>query len=195
MNEVRQFCDAQHSIAVNALNNSMASIQSEQTRSAFVQEIAIGVTKIVSQVVRGIAIKYDEVLLTNEVARKAYGAGLGKKWDVFICHASEDKPAFVAPLAKALGESGLSVWYDDRTLRMGDSLRQKIDEGLANARYGIVVLSKPFFEKKWTQHELDGLMSREIVGTKVILPNLARNFVPRDSCSITDPCRSCCRTI
>jgi hypothetical protein len=169
-NEVRQLCDAQHSIAVDALNRSMASMQSEQTRRAFEQEIAIGVTTVSSQVVRGIAIKYGEALLTNEIATKAYGAGLGKKWDVFICHASEDKSTFVSPLAKALDESGLSVWYDDITLRVGDSLRQTIDHGLANSRYGIVVLSKHFFEKKWPQQELDGLISREIVGTKVILP-------------------------
>jgi hypothetical protein len=55
-------------------------------------------------------------------------------------------------------------------LKVGDSLRRKIDEGLAKSRYGIVVLSKHFFSKEWPQNELDGLMSREIAGTKVILP-------------------------
>ena len=35
----------------------------------------------------------------------------GKKWDVFISHASEDKP-YVEPLAKALEAAGVSVWYD-----------------------------------------------------------------------------------
>jgi len=53
---------------------------------------------------------------------------------------------------------------------MGDSLKRKIDEGLANSRYGIVVLSKHFFAKEWPQNELDGLLSREIAGTKMILP-------------------------
>jgi TIR domain len=67
-------------------------------------------------------------------------------------------------------ESGLSVWYGVFSLKLGDSLRKKIDEGLAKSRYGIVVLSKHFFSKEWPQNELDGLMSREIAGTKVILP-------------------------
>jgi hypothetical protein len=99
-------------------------------------------------------------------------ATLGKQWDVFICHASEDKGSLVRPLATILEESGLKVWYDEFTLKIGDSLRRKIDEGLANSRYGIVVLSKYFFEKNWPQQELDGLLSKENVGigTKVILP-------------------------
>ncbi|PYR64623.1 MAG: DUF1883 domain-containing protein, partial [Acidobacteria bacterium] len=59
---------------------------------------------------------------------------------------------------------------DELSLTVGDSLRRKIDEGLANSRYGIVVLSKAFFAKDWPQRELDGLVSLEIGGRKVILP-------------------------
>jgi hypothetical protein len=102
--------------------------------------------------------------------RKAYAAGLGKRWDVFVSHASEDKQDFVNGLAEGLSKSGLSVWYDDFTLKVGDSLRRRIDEGLANSRYGIVVISHSFFTKNWPQQELDGLMSRQIAGTCVILP-------------------------
>ena len=53
---------------------------------------------------------------------------------------------------------------------MGYSLRKKIDEGLASSTYGIVVLSHQFFAKDWPQKELDGLVSEEISGSKVILP-------------------------
>jgi hypothetical protein len=49
--------------------------------------------------------------------RKAYAAGLGKKWDVFISHSREDKEAFARPLAKALAASGLSIWFDELTLK------------------------------------------------------------------------------
>ena len=52
---------------------------------------------------------------------------------MFISHASEDKDAVVRPLAHALQEFGLSVWYDEFELRIGDSLRRKIDWGLAKA--------------------------------------------------------------
>ena len=55
---------------------------------------------------------------------------------------------------------------------MGDSLLRTIDNGLANSRFGVVVLSPSFFKKSWPQKELDGLVAREVNngGVKVILP-------------------------
>ena len=97
-------------------------------------------------------------------------AGVSYKWDVFICHASEDKDVFVRELAQKLKGRGIKVWYDEFTLKVGDSLLRSIDDGLRQSRYGIVILSKAFFEKNWPQKELDGLVSRERDGEKVILP-------------------------
>jgi hypothetical protein len=93
-----------------------------------------------------------------------------EKWDVFISHASEDKP-YVDPLATALRAAGVSVWYDQMILNWGDDLRPMIDNGLINCRFGIVVLSKAFLsKKKWTEHELNGLFAREQAGQKLVLP-------------------------
>lgn len=110
-------------------------------------------------------------------------------WDVFICHAWEDKESFVRPLAKALEAKGLRVWFDEFTLTVGDSLRRSIDRGLANSRYGIVVLSPNFFAKEWPQKELDGLASREVSGEKVILPvwhNITADQVSKYSPTLAD---------
>ena len=83
-------------------------------------------------------------------------------YDVFISHASEDKEDVVRPLAHELESGGLRVWFDEFTLRIGDNLRRKIDAGLANSRFGVVVLSPAFFDKEWPQYELDGLVTRNI---------------------------------
>jgi len=91
-------------------------------------------------------------------------------WDAFVSHASEDKDTFARPLAEALRARKLSIWYDEFTLTVGDSLRRSIDRGLARSRFGVVVLSPKFFEKEWPQKELDGLVAREVDGRKVILP-------------------------
>ena len=61
------------------------------------------------------------------------------EWDVLISHASEDKEAIARPLADALQSKGLRVWYDDFSLRLGDSLRQSIDLGLGRSRFGVVI--------------------------------------------------------
>jgi hypothetical protein len=92
------------------------------------------------------------------------------RWDLFISHAYEDKAEVVQPLATVLRKLGVRVWYDEFTLRVGDSLSRSIDEGLRESRFGLVVLSPSFFAKGWPQHELSGLWSREIGQEKVILP-------------------------
>lgn len=91
-------------------------------------------------------------------------------WDLFISHASEDKDEIARPLADQLVEAGLKVWFDEYELTVGDSLRRSIDQGLAQSRFGVVILSEHFFEKEWPQKELDGLVAREDGSEKRILP-------------------------
>ncbi|MFA6148681.1 MAG: toll/interleukin-1 receptor domain-containing protein [bacterium] len=80
---------------------------------------------------------------------------------LFISHASEDKKAVALPLAKELIKAGYSVWYDEFSLELGDSLRKNIDDGLSKCDYAIIILSKAFFNKHWPEKELDGIASIE----------------------------------
>ena len=110
-------------------------------------------------------------------------------WDVFISYAHEDKESFVRPLAEALSRRGMKVWFDEYSLRVGDSLIGSIDLGLSRCRFGIVVLSPAFFSKDWPQKELAGLVSRELGGRKIILPiwhNLSASDVRRYSPILSD---------
>jgi hypothetical protein len=109
-------------------------------------------------------------------AADEYAESLGvepedKEYDVFISHAGEDKAEVVRPLAEALRERGLDVWYDEFELRIGDSLRRKIDQGIRSSRFGVVVLSPSFFGKGWPEYELDGLVTIGVTsGRSVVLP-------------------------
>ncbi|HDL6609937.1 toll/interleukin-1 receptor domain-containing protein [Yersinia sp. 22-579] len=128
-------------------------------------------------------LKNVEIKFPSEKKSKQTGT------DLFISHASEDKADFVKPLADELIELGLSVWYDEYTLRIGDSLRRSIDKGLAESKYGLIILSKAFFEKNWTQYELNGLVVREMEGDKVILPiwhNITKDEIMKLSPSLVD---------
>lgn len=94
-----------------------------------------------------------------------------RKYDFFISHASEDKQSFVRPLADSLSELGYKVWYDEFTLKLGDSLTKNISEGIKNSDYGIVILSKNFFSKKWANKELESLINKEVFDSdNIILP-------------------------
>ena len=112
-----------------------------------------------------------------------------KTFDVFISHTSEDKDEVVRPLATALRDAGLSVWYDEFELRIGDSLRRKIDKGLARSRFGVVVLSRSFFGRGWPEYELDGLVTRTVSGEQIMLPiwhNVTKREVMDYSPSLAD---------
>lgn len=112
-----------------------------------------------------------------------------RTFDVFISHASEDKADVVRPLAETLKAGGLSVWYDEFELRIGDSLRPKIDRGLAGSRFGIVVLSQAFFGRGWPEYELDGLVTRAVSGEQILLPiwhNVTKREVIDYSPSLAD---------
>lgn len=112
-----------------------------------------------------------------------------RDYDVFISHAAEDKDAVVRPLAHALRQHGLSVWYDEFALRIGDSLRRKIDTGISRSRFGIIVLSPAFFAKGWPQYELDGLVTIAVSGKQVLLPlwhGVSKDEVVSQSPSLAD---------
>ena len=93
-------------------------------------------------------------------------------YDVFLSHASEDKPHFVAPLYEALVRRELRVWYDAKEIQWGDDFRHRMEEGLSQSRFGLVVLS-PHFPKYWPQQELSVLHTLEAgLGQSRILPIL-----------------------
>ena len=116
-----------------------------------------------------------EIELTKKISTQAHNSfqehRLSRtKYDLFISHASDDKEELVRPLVKELENLNIKVWYDEFTLKVGDSLRKSIDHGLANSKYGTVVLSSSFFAKNWPQYELDGMVAKEMHGHKMILP-------------------------
>ena len=93
-------------------------------------------------------------------------------YDVFLSHASEDKDEVARPLAEMLQKRGLKVWYDETELKIGDNLVGKINAGIRDSRFGILVLSNSFFNKRWTKHELNILENLMVTDNHVLFPIL-----------------------
>jgi len=91
-------------------------------------------------------------------------------WDVFISHASEDKESFVDPLARRLRDLAVRVWYDKFTLVPGDRLTERIGEGLAKSRCGLLVFSRAFITKPWPKYEISGLVNRFVEDNVRLVP-------------------------
>lgn len=116
---------------------------------------------------------------------------LNEEYDVFISHAFEDKEEFVNEFVEELKKLNISVWYDSTQLKWGDSMRERIDNGLSKSRFGVVILSPNYIRegKYWTKAELNGLFQKETVNGKTILPiwhNLTKKQVIEYSPIIAD---------
>ncbi|PHV66622.1 TIR domain-containing protein [Williamsia muralis] len=91
--------------------------------------------------------------------------------DVFLSHASEDKDEIARPLKDALEALDLNVWFDEIRIKVGHSIRQSIEEGISNSRFGVVIVSPDFFAKQWTNAELDALFGKKMgTGENLVLP-------------------------
>jgi hypothetical protein len=80
---------------------------------------------------------------------------------IFISHASKDK-YFVDRLVSDLAAHAIPVWYDKLDVRLGDSIPGKINSGISEAKYFLIVLSPAAVESKWVQEELNAALMRQV---------------------------------
>ena len=107
----------------------------------------------------------------------------------FISHASEDKDDFVRSLADYMILNGATTFYDEYSIKLGDSLFDSINGGIKNSKNCIIVLSKYFFKKKWTMAELRAIVNKHIEGEIALIPiyhNVTFQEVKRDYPMLSD---------
>jgi len=156
------------------LNNANTSLQKELAKEAKKQQEEVQRSQKRIQDNYNKQIRKLQQELTSKVAAQTKLISQNEmikqddiQYDVFISHASEDKETFVKPFVDEL---------------------KKLDEGLRNSRFGIVVISNDFIRKYWTNHELDGLFNLEESGVSRILPiwhNITKAEVVRFSPSLS----------
>ena len=94
-------------------------------------------------------------------------------YDVFISHANADKAIYVDNLKSSLDKLKINIFYDKDTLEWGDNWKNKILEGVEKAEFAIIVISENFFDREWTERELNDFLNRQNRnGQKIILPIL-----------------------
>jgi TIR domain len=109
----------------------------------------------------------------------------------FISHDSRDKDLFVRPLAEKLRDALCPVWYDEFSLKPGDSLTKSIDAGLHDSKKCIVILSQNFFTNPgWGRGEFNAIVNRHFSsGGNILIPiwyGVTRNEVAAFSELVTD---------
>jgi hypothetical protein len=92
------------------------------------------------------------------------------EFDVFLSHSAEDK-ALVRVLAERLRRDGLKLWFDEWTLKPGDFIPTKIEEGLEHSRVLVLCMSANAFGSDWARLEADTFRFRDPL-------NKERRFIP-----------------
>lgn len=121
--------------------------------------------------------KWRQVLLTSNsirLLRKRFqqmpeyngGLTLQSTPSIFISHNWSDKE-FARRLAHDLQLAGVKVWIDELEIKLGDSLIQKIREGIDGVDYVAALISSNSVKSEWVTKELDVAMNQEIGNRKV----------------------------
>ncbi|MFM6953543.1 MAG: toll/interleukin-1 receptor domain-containing protein [Sphingobacteriaceae bacterium] len=90
----------------------------------------------------------------------------------FISHDSRNKELIAKPLANGLSSRLCSVWYDEYSLKVGQSLRESIEDGIKNAKKCILILTKEFLTNPgWTKKEFNSIFTREMIfNERIVIP-------------------------
>lgn len=94
------------------------------------------------------------------------------KPQAFISHDSRDKKLIANPLFEGLNQRLCTVWYDDFSLEVGESLRASIERGIKEAKKCVIILTPNFLTNPgWTKTEFDSIFTRERLFTeRIVLP-------------------------
>ncbi|WMJ75368.1 toll/interleukin-1 receptor domain-containing protein [Cytophagaceae bacterium ABcell3] len=87
---------------------------------------------------------------------------------VFISYSTKDSE-FVTRLSTELVKRRIRVWLDKWEMQPGDSLVDKIQAGLSDSSYLLVVLSNNSINSEWCKKELNSGIMRELEEKKVVV--------------------------
>ncbi|MCF7919924.1 MAG: TIR domain-containing protein [Candidatus Cloacimonetes bacterium] len=100
--------------------------------------------------------KIKEKTIVNKVILK-------KSHKAFISYESSLKEIFVRPLVDLLTKEGINVWFDDFEIKIGDSISEKIQEGLTQCEKCILVISPEYIKNKsWAKREFKSITALEM---------------------------------
>lgn len=81
-----------------------------------------------------------------------------EKYDLFLCHAWDDRKGVARELSDKLTAMGVSVWFSEKDLPLGSTMLREIDKGLAKSRAGIVLVTPAFLKRV----ENEGVAEKEL---------------------------------
>ena len=111
-------------------------------------------------------IKENNKILISPIKKKNIS------YDLFLSYSSSDRKAIVNPLYKKLISTGFNPWLDIKKITWGDSIIEKMQDGISNTKFIIFFISKSYLDKPWTLKELRSILAMQVSNDLTILPIL-----------------------
>lgn len=88
-------------------------------------------------------------------------------FDLFLCHAWDDRQGAATQLSDLLGDEGVTVWFSEKHILLGQPFMREIDRGLAKSRAGLALITPSFLERVdkggVSDKELSALLARDLL--------------------------------
>jgi TIR domain len=115
-----------------------------------------------------VAYTSDEVAALDRYRSKVEAVGpRAESYDLFLCHAWDDRRGTATDLHKLLEAEDVSVWFSERDILLGQPFMREIDKGLAKTRIGIVLITPAFLRRiangGVSEKELSELLARDLL--------------------------------
>lgn len=110
----------------------------------------------------------DEVAALDRYRQKVEAVGpRAESYDLFLCHAWDDRREAATELHDLLEAQDVSVWFSERDIILGQPFMREIDKGLAKTRIGLVLITPAFLERiesgGVSEKELSELLARDLL--------------------------------
>ncbi len=90
---------------------------------------------------------------------------ISEKYDLFLCHAWDDRKGAAKELYDKLTAKGISIWFSEKDLPLGSTMLREIDKGLAKSLAGIVLVTPAFLSRVRNEgvadKELSALLAKD----------------------------------
>ncbi len=121
-----------------------------------------------SPVGSSVAYTSDEVVALDRYRQTVEAVGpRAESYDLFLCHAWDDRRETATELHGLLEAEQVSVWFSEKDIILGQPFMREIDKGLAKTRIGLVLITPAFLKRiesgGVSEKELSELLARDLL--------------------------------
>lgn len=160
----------------NCKLNNETNLSEADLRNSILKDMDLYLAKLDKTLVYYEDVEFAKILNT-QLKGQYFSMQRKERIRIFISYSHSDSE-FAGKLDAELRKNSIDVWIDRKEILVGDSLIEKIREGIDSSQYVCAVLSKNSILSSWVKNELDVAMNQQIENKEVkVLPLVIENDI------------------